>query len=267
MSENNESVKRTVIVALALCIVCSVVVSAAAVMLKPLQVKNQKLDIRTSVLRTAGMLKPGESTDEIEKDFARFQVKLVQLDTGDYVDPKTLGLKDAAAFDQRKAAKDPQLSRALSGREDIASIKRQSNIAKVYVLREGGKLQRVILPIHGYGLWSTLWGFIALKGDVNTVAGLGFYQQAETPGLGGEVDNPKWKALWPGKKIYGDNVDDPLIHLVKGGVDPASPQADHEVDALSGATLTSRGVTNLLQFWLGKEGFAPYLKKLRAGEA
>ena len=108
-----------------------------------------------------------------------------------------------------QASKDPDTSRALKGQEDVASIKRQSNIAKVYVLRENGELKRVVLPVHGYGLWSTLWGFIALKGDANTIAGLGFYQQAETPGLGGEVDNPNWKALWPGKKVYGDDKTEP----------------------------------------------------------
>ncbi len=264
---SNESVKRTVIVALVLCIVCSVIVSAAAVMLKPLQDRNKKLDIRTSVLATAGMLKKGESPDQIEKDFSQFEVKLVDLNTGEYVDPHALGLKNAAAYDQRRASKDPKMSRALSSQEDIASIKRQANIAKVYILREDGQLKRVILPVHGYGLWSTLWGFLALKGDANTVVGLRFYQEAETPGLGGEVENPKWMALWPGKKIYGeDNMTDPKVRLVKGGVQPDSPDAKYEVDALSGATLTSRGVTNLLQFWLSKQGFATYLKKLRAGE-
>jgi len=132
-------------------------------------------------------------------------------------------------------------------------------------VEENGQLKSVILPIRGYGLWSTLHGFIALESDLNTVVGLGFYQHAETPGLGGEVDNPKWKGLWPGKKLYNE-AGEPVIHIVKGGVDPSSPNAEHQVDALAGATLTSNGVDRLLQFWLGEQGFGPYLAKLRAQE-
>ena len=93
--------------------------------------------------------------------------------------------------------------------------------------------------------------------------GLGFYQHAETPGLGGEVDNPNWKALWPGKQLF-DEQGKPVIRIVKGGVDPASPGARHQVDALAGATLTSNGVDRLIQFWLGEQGFGPYLAKLRS---
>jgi Na+-transporting NADH:ubiquinone oxidoreductase subunit C len=123
----------------------------------------------------------------------------------------------------------------------------------------------VVLPIHGYGLWGTLYGFLSLEGDGNTVIGLGFYEHKETPGLGAEVDNPKWKAIWPGKKVY-DDQGEVAVQVVKGGVDKASDEAIHQVDGLSGATLTSRGVENLLRFWLGDEGFGPFLAKLRAGE-
>ena len=132
----------------------------------------------------------------------------------------------------------------------------------VYLAKtEDGQIDKIILPVHGYGLWSTLYGFLALEADANTVAGLGFYSHAETPGLGGEVDNPKWKAQWPGKEVYKDG--EPIVELVKGGVSEQTPNADYKVDALSGATLTSRGVTNLLQFWLGEDGYGPYLKKFR----
>ena len=126
-------------------------------------------------------------------------------------------------------------------------------------------LDRIILPVHGYGLWSTLYGFIALQSDANTVAGIGFYEHGETPGLGGEVDNPRWKSQWPGKQVYRDG--EAAIALAKGGVDSSSPDAQWRVDGLSGATLTSRGVTNLVQFWLGENGFKPFLNKLKTGDA
>jgi Na+-transporting NADH:ubiquinone oxidoreductase subunit C len=125
-----------------------------------------------------------------------------------------------------------------------------------------GELKTLILPVCGYGLWSTLYGFLALEGDLRTVQGLKFYQHAETPGLGGEVDNPKWRALWRGKVVF-DEQWRPRVELVKGSVDPSAPDAAHKIDGLAGATLTSRGVTNLLNFWLGDEGYAPYLARLR----
>jgi Na+-transporting NADH:ubiquinone oxidoreductase subunit C len=130
------------------------------------------------------------------------------------------------------------------------------------MVEKDGKLESLILPIRGYGLWSTLHGFMAVKADLNTVVGMGFYQHAETPGLGGEVDNPNWKGLWPGKQLF-DAQGKPVIRIVKGGVDPASPEAKHQVDALAGATLTSNGVDRLIQFWLGEQGFGPLLARLR----
>jgi Na+-transporting NADH:ubiquinone oxidoreductase subunit C len=119
--------------------------------------------------------------------------------------------------------------------------------------------------VRGAGLWSTLHGFLALENDLNTVAGLGFFEHGETPGLGGEVDNPNWKALWPGKKVYDEG--DAKIQLIKGSVDANTAEAEHKVDGLSGATLTSRGVTNLLQFWMGENGYKPFLSNLQSGEA
>lgn len=266
MAKKKETVSRTVVVALALCIVCSVIVSTAAVVLKPAQITNRNLDMKTNILAAAGMLQPGASADEIEEQFQRFDVRLVNLESGEYVDPQSIGLNDAMAYDQYRASADPEMSEDIPSSEDKAGIKRQADIAKVFVLQTNGELERIVLPIHGYGLWSTLYGFVSLEGDANTIEGLGFYAHAETPGLGGEVDNPKWKAQWVGKKVYGENLEEPEIQLVKGGVDPNAPDAEHKVNALSGATLTSRGVQQLVNFWMSERGFAPYLNKLREGE-
>ncbi|MBE02927.1 Na(+)-translocating NADH-quinone reductase subunit C [Marinobacter lutaoensis] len=266
MAKAKETVSRTLIVALVLSIVFSVVVSTAAVMLKPAQVKNQSLDIKTNILSAAGMLPAGASAEQIEELFSRFDVRLVDLDTGEYVEPSAVGVEDPMKFDMYKAASDPKLSTSIPASEDVAGIKRRPNIAKVYTLTENGKLKRVVLPVHGYGLWSTLYGFISLEGDLNTIEGLGFYSHAETPGLGGEVDNPRWKQQWVGKKVYEDDMTKPQIRLVKGGVDANAPDKEHKVDALSGATLTSRGVEHLINYWLGERGYATFLQKLRQGE-
>jgi Na+-transporting NADH:ubiquinone oxidoreductase subunit C len=136
----------------------------------------------------------------------------------------------------------------------------------VYIVEGSAGLEKIILPVKGYGLWSTLYGFVALESDLNTVAGLGFYEHAETPGLGGEIDNPSWKAQWVGKKSYDSNNKQALT-VIKGKVNMDRPESIHQIDGLSGATLTSRGVDNLVKFWMGENGFAPFLANLRAGEA
>lgn len=256
MADRN-SFKNTIIVTFALCIVCSVVVAAAAVLLRPVQRENALLDRNTNILAAAGLLTEGKSIDE---QFAGVTVKAVDLNTGKFTETV-----DPASYDPRKASKDPQLSTALDPDRDTAKIIRREKYALVYLVEGDQGIDKLILPIRGYGLWSTLYGFIALEGDLNTVAGIGFYQHAETPGLGGEVDNPLWKARWVGKKVY-DEHGKQALSVVKGSVDTSRPQAPYQVDGLSGATITSRGVNNLVRYWLGEQGFAPFIANLRSGD-
>ncbi|AUL98836.1 Na(+)-translocating NADH-quinone reductase subunit C [Zoogloeaceae bacteirum Par-f-2] len=259
MSSNKESTARTLLVALAVSLVSSVFVAGAAVSLKPTQIENRQLDKQRSILSIAGLSQGRLSARETKALFAqRIKARVVDLDTGEFTDAF-----DPLSFDPLKAARDPSLSQALPGERDIALIKRRERYTTVYMVEQDGRLDTLILPIRGYGLWSTLHGFMALKGDLNTVVGIGFYQHAETPGLGGEVDNPNWKAQWVGKSLF-DDAGRLAIEIVKGGVDPSSLQAKHQVDALAGATLTSNGVNRLLHFWLGEQGFGPLLAKLRS---
>jgi len=254
---SNDSISKTLLVAFLLCLVCSIVVSTTAVVLKPQQQINKLNDKQKNILIAAGLYKEG---DDIAKLFAKVEKRIVNIETGEYVTDI-----DIASYDQRKAQKDPKVSISIPSEIDIASLKRRANLAEVYwVTDTEDELQTIILPISGYGLWSTLHGFIALENDLNTVVGLTFYDHMETPGLGGEVDNPLWKAQWPGKKIY-DEQGATVAKLKKGGVNTeVAFENDHYVDGLSGATLTSNGVNNLLQFWLGKNGFGPFLAKVRA---
>ena len=259
MSTKHESTTRTLLVALVVSLVSSVFVAGSAVLLKPIQMENRLVDKQRNILTIAGIGKPDLSTREVQNLFAsRIKARVVDLQTGEYADEF-----DPLTFDPLKAARDPKLSTALPMTQDIALIKRREHYATVYMVERDGKLESLILPVRGYGLWSTLFGFMAVKSDLNTVIGFGFYQHAETPGLGGEVDNPKWLALWPGKALF-DTAGKPAIHVVKGNVDPSNPNAAYQVDALAGATLTSNGVDRLLQFWLGEQGFGSYLAKLRA---
>ena len=270
----NDSFKKTVAVALALCLVGAVVVSGSAVILRPLQEWNKSKDEKINILEVAELYQKGMDVDAVFKDI---ETRIVDLATGDYVDNV-----DSKTYEQWKAAKDPAQSEAIPADKDIASIKRKPKYAKVYLVKQDGKLKSVILPVSGYGLWSTMFGFIALEADGQTVVGMNLYDQAETPGLGGEVVNPKWKALWKGKKVYnfsgkevhesnltekGQTIEigEVALGLVKGSVDPSRPGAEYQVDALAGATLTSRGVSNLVQYWMGKDGYGIYLAKLRSG--
>jgi Na+-transporting NADH:ubiquinone oxidoreductase subunit C len=261
MAASKDSLKQTIFVALIMCVVFSVIVSSAAVILKPMQEANKALDLNKNVLSAAGLLEPGMSADEVNAEFAQFQVKLVDIATGNYLtDDEMSGLGiTAAGYDQKSAAKDPAFSKALDSQVDIALIKRQADYVTVYVLEDdNGQLDRVVLPVHGYGLWSTMYGFIALEGDANTILGLSFYSHGETPGLGGEIDNPSWRAQWPGVKLFDAN--DQLIITVD-----SKATGDSVIDGLSGATLTTRGVDHLVKFWMGEHGLGPYLEKLKAG--
>ena len=252
----NDSVARTLGVAVVLCLVCSVVVSTAAVMLKPRQTANQSADIKRVIVGVAGL----DGVD-VDSAFERIDTRVVALGTDEYA--KDI---DPASYDQRKAASDPERSVALSGDEDIAGIRRRAKHAKVYLVRDGDAIERVVLPVHGYGLWSTLYGFISVEGDGNTVYDLKFYDHAETPGLGGEVDNPSWRALWEGKLLYDDNGE-VAIEVVRGQVPANAPNTEYKVDGLSGATLTSKGVSNIVRYWMSEQGFGPYLKRVQAGRA
>ncbi|WP_049721940.1 Na(+)-translocating NADH-quinone reductase subunit C [Gilvimarinus polysaccharolyticus] len=258
---SNDSIKKTIIVTLLLCIVCSVVVSTAAVLLRPIQDVNKSLDFKRNILAAAGLL---EKTDKasVESLFeSRVSTQVVDLATGKFTEAV-----EPANYDQRKASKDPSRSIDLNADEDIAKISRREEYALVYLIEGDAGLETLVLPVRGYGLWSTLYGFLALDSDLNTVRGLGFYEHGETPGLGGEVDNPAWKAQWEGKQAY-DDAGEVELTVIKGKVDPQSKNADHQVDGLSGATLTSRGVANLIHFWLGEDGYKPFLTNLKNGEA
>ena len=254
---DNDSIKKTFIVALCLCLVCAVVVSTSAVMLRPAQAFNKALDLKANILQSAGLYEPGV---DIEKQFERISARLVDLRTGQFSNDL-----DVKTYDQRKAAKDPAMSVALTAESGPAKIRRRPHYAIVYLAEGKNGIEKLVLPIKGYGLWSTLYGFLALEGDFETVAGIGFYEHAETPGLGGEVDNVAWKASWIGKRAFVDN--ERVITVIKGRVDRQRPEAKHQIDGLAGATLTTRGIDNLVKYWLGESGFAPFIKNLQIREA
>ncbi len=242
-----DSFAYTMLVAACVCVICSLLVSTAAITLRPVQQRNAELDLRRNILLAAGLLKPDEEGN-IDLLFRQIDVRQADLRTGQF-----LGKDETAAASAAGKSGDGAAS---------AEGGQRAGVQDVYLLQRDGELQRLILPVRGMGLWSMMYGLLALGPDLTTIESLSFYEHGETPGLGGEVDNPRWKALWVGKHAF-DSEGKVRIEVIKGQVTPQTPDARYKVDGLSGATFTARGVGNLVQFWLGDEGYGPFLDRMR----
>ena len=252
----NESITKTIGVAFCVCLICSLVVSFSAVSLRDLQNENKLNDKRIKILQAADIYNPDE---EIKDQFLKLETKFVNFETGKLMDTyMDFSLEE---YDPILATRDSNLSSKVPRSEDIAVIKNRENIGKIFILRNDDySINKLILPIRGYGLWGTLYGYISIENDFNTIAGIEFYDHKETPGLGAEVDNPKWKNLWPGKEIYQNG--EVSLSVIKGKVDNNDKDAQYEIDGLSGATITSRGVTNMITYWFGESGYSKLFKEL-----
>jgi Na+-transporting NADH:ubiquinone oxidoreductase subunit C len=261
-----DSIAGTLITAAVLCVVCSLVVSVAAVGLKGKQEENKALDRQKNILDATGLSlgefgKPASelSKEQIDQLYSWVSEKLVDLETGEFVTDI-----DVAKYDPKEAASKPETSVEIGETEYDPGVSRREKIAKVYFVTnpESEQYEQVVLPVYGKGLWSTLYGYLALKSDLKTIQGLTFYEHAETPGLGGEVDNPSWKAQWENRQLYDENGE-PAAEVYKGTAPDSNRNA---VDGLSGATITSRGVTNLLRYWASEDGYGPFLSELKNSE-
>lgn len=252
----SESAGKTLGVAALLCAGCSILVAGAVVILRPMQNINKEIDFKKNILMAAGLMTPSTNVNEA---FGQIEPIVVDLETGakaEGIDPQT--------FDQDKADRNPEYLDELGKSQDLAGIKRRSKFQKVYLVKKDGTLDQIVLHVYGKGLWSTMKGFLSLSPDTVTVKGFNFYSHAETPGLGGEVDNPKWLSQWPGKKVLTENFE-PAIDVIKGVVNSEDPNAQYKIDGLSGATLTSVGVENTFQFWLSDSGYGKFLENVRQG--
>lgn len=158
---------------------------------------------------------------------------------------------------------DAEIATLYEAIEETSTQLASGEAAPVYLVKDGDRVAQVILPIEGAGLWATMYGFLAVENDGNTVRGLQFYDHAETPGLGDGVDKPAWQAQWQGKHLYDANGD-PQIEVIKG---PAPDDSDYQIDGLAGATLTGRGVSIFVRHWIGDEGYGPYLKSFSNEES
>lgn len=258
-----DSVKKIVLVALGVCLVCSLLVSSVAVGLAARQDENRRLDKIKNILRAADLYSDGV---DVGKTYAeKVEPVLIELSSGETVGEDQFNeFLNIENFNMDEVTNHPEYGEAIPRDEDIGGISRKPKYMVVYLVKENDQLSKVILPVHGKGLWSTLYGFLSLNNDLKTVSGITFYQHAETPGLGGEVDNPRWQAIWKGKDAF-DESGGLIIQVLKGQVDPSSPNAGHQIDGLAGATITTRGVDNFVKYWLTENGYGPFLNKLREG--
>lgn len=253
----NDSMRKTLLVVFLLCLVCSVVVAGSAVSLREQQQVQVLLDKQRNILDVAGLMTPRMPSNQVRETFAKYiETRLLDLNSGEFVPG------DNSKFDLVAALRSDTKSIKLPASDDIAGIRRRSNQVEIYLVRDdAGKVSNIILPVNGSGVWAMMYAFVALDADGNTVRGLSFYRHGETPGLGGEIQNPTWRAQWIGKQLFDENGT-PAIRIVKGG---ARPGDIHGVDGLSGATLTSNAVQNTFNFWLGEHGFGPFLQRVREG--
>ena len=227
---NTDKPQTAFLVVVAVAFVCSVLVSLSAIGLRPIQERNALIERSRNIVALSGLFEPGVSLsgEEVLSAVRQMDARVINIDTGEFEDSI-----DPAEFDPRAAALDPDLGAAIPPEQDLAQLGRRSRYEIVHIVWEDNEIKRVILPIVGQGMWSTLYGYIALENDFTTIAAATFYEQAETAGLGDKI------------------------------TDPDSAAAEHEVDGISGASVTGSAVSRLVRYWFGPDGYEPFLANIR----
>ena len=255
----SDSARNALVVVLLTAVFCSSIVSATVVLLRPIQLNNKMLEQSKNIMALTGLL----SADQVLDDDALLRLyksvdqRIINIDSTEF-EPDM----DPVTFDKRRAVNDPELGVGIPAEFDQASLGRRSRFAPVYIVWKDGQLERVILPVRGAGMWSMIYGFIALESDLNTIAGMSIYEQNETPGLGDQIVHGHWLEQWAGRQIY-DDLGNPRFSVAQGMVVPGSEAADYEVDALTGATVTGNAVTALVHYWFGPHGYQGLLNRIR----
>lgn len=242
----NRSKVYSVVFVLIITVFWGFVLSFAATSLREPQQANEQRNIRENILKAVGLMEREEKLepeeinqlydDSVESFLVDHEGKVIPGSSADGVD-----------LEEELENPDPAAWRL-----------------PVFVVTEGGKASVYAIPVYGQGLWSTLYGYLALEDDLDTVKGITFYDHGETAGLGAEIEQAWFQDNFVGKRIF-DGSALRSIQVVKGKVaDVFSNAADHTyaVDGISGASITGRGVTNLLQDKLAI--YAPYITRVRA---
>ncbi|WP_377506972.1 NADH:ubiquinone reductase (Na(+)-transporting) subunit C [Octadecabacter sp. R77987] len=247
----NESRTKTVIVAFLVSAVCAVLVSSATVVLRPIQTANRAAEEQARISDLVRGI-PGMSA-LLEQSGGTLSTVVIDLDRGRAAQDVTTETLEAALADQANWS-------VLDAGDDLAGLGQRPNYAQVFLLREGADISLILLPVAGQGYGGRIDAIVALHGDMNTIAGIAVTQHSETPGLGGRIEDPSWQAGFPGTLMRDDSGD------VRFNVARGTATTEFEVDGITGATRTSNGVTRMMRFWLGPQGYGPLLDAIGRGE-
>lgn len=211
------------------------------------------LDKRLVLLETSGLMEKRISITQMMASYV--EPRLVDLTTGQLLDDPAL----LESYDAKKAIEDPSQSVTLTKAQDPAGIKRRENIAKLYLIKDDNNaLDKIVIPIRSMSRFSLLYGYLALDAKTLTITGIGFYQHAETPGLGAEfVHNATIKQSFIDKKVFKDNK--PHFSVI---IKHSKRLDDYSIDGVSGATYTSNAVENAINYWCSENAFGPVIQQL-----
>lgn len=252
MASNKETVGKTFAVVIILCLVCSIIVSGSAVLLKPRQQANAAEAKQLNIMQTAGIDTAGKMIPEL---FAQ-RVKPLgyNLDNQEVTTFDSLVALEQATSDSAMTQVTPE--------GQVAGVRDLHSLVPVYqILDEQGSTSAYVLDVRGAGLWGMMYAFLAIEPNGQDIRGIYFYEHGETPGLGGEIQNPRWTARFEGKPAV--DAEGNVAIAVKKAANPEQG----EVDALSGATITSNGVNNTLKYWLSTDAYGGFLAQLSKGGA
>lgn len=222
--------------------IVAVLLSFVSMQLKPIQEMNIQVEKKQDVLRSVG--KAG-NVDQADNKNTYIDDEWAQYITDSYVVDYNGDLIEMDAFE------------VMLDLENEVRKPREERDYPIFVYSENGGPKKYVVPVRGKGLWGPIWGYVALEEDLNTIAGAIYDHQGETPGLGAEINTPRFESQFTGKTIFDENGDFVSIEVVKGGADPNNP---HQVDAISGGTITSKGLQAMLEDCL--IGYVAYFKKL-----
>lgn len=240
--------KGKIIVAsmMVLCVLIFLIAIAWFMLLQGEMTEPTAEEKNAAVLQAAGLLK-ADSQDKKSRDnlYQRsIIVRTVNLDSGEWVTDKTAA----------------QGCKKLTPEQDPAQIRQRCTLADVYLVKDkDNNIQQVIIPVAGKGAKSMMHAFLSLGLDGRTVNNLYYYQQRETPFLGARVKDENWRQQWPGKKVADDNGT-PALKIVQ---EKSGKNDEYTVDGISGATLTSTGVEKSINYWIGEQGYGPFLQRLK----
>jgi len=238
---NKNSTSYIFIFALVICALCSLALALVSEGLRPRREMNEAVERQKNILKAAGLA--DSVRKEVSADIAVLFAEKIEALVIDAKGERVPGiLPDQAVLENGQYP--------------------------LYILKEAGEIQGYVFPISGKGLWSTIYGYLALEPDGVTLKGISFYKHGETPGLGGEIEARWFQQNFQGKKIY-DVARQTLrpVRVAKGRTGDRYHGEDLEfvVDGISGATMTGNGITAMLDYWL--RVYDPYFQKVRQSQA